>query len=97
MLRLPVDWVQHVEAFSHMVAIVADAETIQVKMPISEIEKLLGKKVSHCQKMTEFQGLDEKKKARRMKKIHEKGVSIRQISRLTGISKGDVERLLKAK
>jgi transposase len=47
--------------------------------------------------MTEFQGLDEKKKARCMKKIHEKGVSVRQISRLTGISKGVVERLLKAK
>jgi len=54
-------------------------------------------KVSRCQSMAEFQGLDEKKKARCMKKIHEKGVSIRQISRLTGISKGVVERLLKVK
>ena len=54
-------------------------------------------KVSHCQSMTEFQGLDEKKKSRYMKKIYEKGVSIRQISRLTGTSKGVVERFSKAK
>ena len=52
-------------------------------------------KVSRCKTVTEFQNLDEKKKARYMKKIHEKGVSIRQISRLTGISKGIVERFLK--
>lgn len=53
------------------------------------------RKVSRCQTVTEFQNLDEKKKSRYMKKVYEKGVSIRQISRLTGISKGIVERLLK--
>ncbi len=42
MLRLPVNKVQYVEAFSHTVAIVTVIDTIQVKMPISEIEKLLG-------------------------------------------------------
>ena len=41
-LRLPVSHVQYVEAFSHAVAIVTETETMQVKMPISEIEKLLG-------------------------------------------------------
>ena len=42
MLRLPVNQVQYVEAFSHTVAIVTGTDTIQVKMPISEIEKMLG-------------------------------------------------------
>ena len=44
----------------------------------------------------EFQGLEEKKKERYIKKIYEKGVSIRQIGRLTGISKGLIEKHLKA-
>ena len=42
MLRLPVSQVQYVEAFSHAVAIVTGTDTIQVKMSISEIEKMLG-------------------------------------------------------
>jgi len=42
MLRLPVNQVQYVEAFSHAVAIVTGTDTIQVKMSISEIEKMLG-------------------------------------------------------
>jgi len=53
-------------------------------------------KVSHCRTVTEFQGLEEKKKERYIKKIYEKGVSIRQIGRLTGISKGLIEKHLKA-
>ena len=42
MLRLPVSQVQYVEAFSHTVAIVTERDTIQIKMPISEVENLLG-------------------------------------------------------
>ncbi len=52
-------------------------------------------KISHCQTITEFQDLDEKKKARFVKKIHEKGVSVRQLSRLTGTTKGMVEKWIK--
>ena len=48
MLRLPVNQVQYVEAFSHTVAVVTTEETIQVKMPISELEKLLGDAVIRC-------------------------------------------------
>ena len=48
MLRLPVSQVQYVEAFSHIVAIVTERDTIQVKMPISEVEKLLGEKFIRC-------------------------------------------------
>lgn len=53
-------------------------------------------KISHCKTIVEFQALNEKKKARFIKKIHEKGVSVRQINRLTGTTKGMVEKFLKA-
>ena len=53
-------------------------------------------KYAHCRTITEFQGLDEKKKIRNIKKIHTKGVSIRQICRLTGTSKGLVEKWIRA-
>lgn len=48
MLRLAVGQVQYVEAFSHTAAIVTETGTIQVKMPISEIEKLLGAGFVRC-------------------------------------------------
>ena len=48
MLRLPVGQVPYVEAFSHAVAIITGTDTIQVKMPISEIEKLLGNGFVRC-------------------------------------------------
>ena len=48
MLRLPVSQVQYAEAFSHSVAIVTGTDTLQVKMPISEIEKLLGEGFVRC-------------------------------------------------
>ena len=48
MLRLPVSRVQYVEAFSHTVAIITGADTIQVKTPISEVEKMLGDGFIRC-------------------------------------------------
>ena len=48
MLRLPVGQVQYVEAFSHTVSIVTVADTIRVKMPISEVERLLGDGFVRC-------------------------------------------------
>ncbi|MBE6788051.1 MAG: transposase [Ruminococcaceae bacterium] len=54
------------------------------------------KKYAHCQTVVEFQSLDDKKKEQYIKKIYEKGVSIRQASRLTGVSKGSVEKWLKS-
>ena len=53
-------------------------------------------KVSHCRTVTEFQSLEENRKARYITKIYQKGVSVRQISRLTGTSKGIVEKFLKS-
>lgn len=48
MLRLPVGQVQYVEAFSHTVAIVTGMDTVQVKIPISKTEKLLGEGFIRC-------------------------------------------------
>ena len=48
MLRLPTSQVQYVEAFSHTVAIITGTDTIQVKMPISEVERLLGDGFIRC-------------------------------------------------
>ena len=48
MLRLPISQVQYLEAFSHTVTIVTGVDTIQVKMPISEIEKMLGEGFIRC-------------------------------------------------
>ena len=47
-LRLPIGTVQYVEAFAHTVSIATSTETIQVKMPISEIEKMLGEYFVRC-------------------------------------------------
>lgn len=47
-LRLPVSRVQYVEAFSHTTAIVTGDGAFQVKMPISEVEKLLGEGFVRC-------------------------------------------------
>lgn len=52
-------------------------------------------KISHCHTLPEFQKLSEEQKIRSIKIIHEKGVSIRQLCRLTGVSKGMVEKWLK--
>jgi REP element-mobilizing transposase RayT len=53
-------------------------------------------KISHCKTITEFQELDKKKKERFIKQIYSQGVSIRQLSRLTGITKGKIEKFVKA-
>lgn len=53
-------------------------------------------KISRCATVTEFQNLEEVKKIRYICKIHDRGVSVRQLSRLTGTSKGLVEKWLKA-
>lgn len=53
------------------------------------------KKYAHCQNVTEFQGLEEEKKPRMIKKLYGKGLSIRQLSRLTGTSKEMVEKWIK--
>ena len=52
-------------------------------------------KYSRCKSVAEFQKLKIALKERYIKKIHENGVSIRQIARLCGESKGSVEKCLR--
>ena len=51
-----------------------------------EQAKMLIRKVSKCENVAEFQSLESVKRDRYLKKLREKGVSIRQLSRLTGVS-----------
>ena len=50
-------------------------------------------KVSRCKNASEFQELTIKIRDKKIRKLKTKGLSIRQISRLTGISKGIVEKV----
>jgi len=47
-LRLPIGTVQYVEAFAHTVSVVTSEEMIQVKISISEMEKMLGDHFVRC-------------------------------------------------
>jgi len=47
-VRLPVEQIQYAEAFSHSVAITTEKETLNVKLPLSEIETLLGNDFVRC-------------------------------------------------
>ena len=51
------------------------------------------KKISNCENTTEFQLIEKKQRDKYIKKLKHKGLSIRQISRLTGVSKGIVEKI----
>jgi len=60
---------------------------------VSDTEaKAIIEEVSKCSNASEFQRIDSIEKREFLKVFKEKGVSIRQISRLTGISKGIIER-----
>ena len=56
-----------------------------------EEAKALILKISKCRNVTDFQQLDIEKRNSYIHKLHEKGLSIRQISRLTGVTKRVVE------
>ena len=57
-----------------------------------EEAKALIIKISKCKTVSEFQLLDSATRNSCIHKLHDKGLSIRQISRLTGLSKKIVER-----
>ena len=62
---------------------------------INDIDaKKIIKGISKCDSATEFQQLEQKKRDEYIKKLKDKGLSIRQISRLTGISKGIVGKIV---
>lgn len=51
-----------------------------------EQAKILIRKISKCESVSEFQNLELAKRDKALKKLRDKGLSIRQMSRLTGIS-----------
>lgn len=57
--------------------------------------KQLIKQIAHCDNISQFQNMDDKWKATYIKKVYIKGISIRQLSRLTGIPKGLIEKWIK--
>lgn len=59
---------------------------------LNDIEAMeIIEKVSKCRTVTEFQLIEKETRNKYIRKMRECGLSIRQISRLTGISKGCVE------
>lgn len=60
-----------------------------------EQAKTIISRISKCNTVSEFQKLDLKHRDRFLVTFQKKGLSVRQISRLTGISKGMVEKALK--
>jgi len=69
-----------------------DYDEGEFRLSDSEAKAII-EKVSKCKDATAFQKLELTKRNKYIRKLREKGLSIRQISRLTGVSKGVVERL----
>jgi len=62
---------------------------------ITDVEgKALMNNISGCSNAEEFLKLDEKKREEYIREIRSKKMSIRQISRLTGVSIGVIRRIL---
>lgn len=58
-----------------------------------EHARTLMQKISKCESAAQFQSLDTSTRDKYLKKLREKGVSIRQLSRLTGISIGLIRKV----
>ncbi|MBR3810090.1 MAG: transposase [Clostridia bacterium] len=67
-------------------------EQITRRVTDEEARKII-KKYSKCENATEFQALDLKSRDKYLRKFKEKGISIRQISRLTGVSYYIVQKI----
>ena len=63
-----------------------------VRVTDEQAKKLI-QKIAKCNNASEFQGLDIAKRDKYLRKLREKGVSIRQLSRLTGISFSVIRRI----
>lgn len=72
-----------------------EAESISKVRMTDEQAKTVIYKYSKCNSVADFQGLSEDKKHFYIVKFYENGISIRQIARLTGTSKGMVEKWIK--
>jgi len=69
-----------------------DIPESSIKRVTDESAFYIMKKITKCQNASEFQKLDIKKKEECFTKLHNSGLSLRQISRLTGESLGYIQR-----
>ena len=69
-------------------------DTPKIRVTDEQAKRII-KKVSNCENSAEFQKLDSISRDEYIASFKQNGLSIRQISRLTGISKGLVEKCLK--
>lgn len=69
-----------------------ELEDISFRMSDKDAFEII-KKISGCENTMEFQLLEQNKRDKYIKKLKQRGLSIRQISRLTGVSKGIVEKI----
>ena len=67
------------------------SENTEVRVTEEQASAMM-RKISNCENATEFQSLDSTKRDKYLKKLRENGVSIRQLSRLTGISVGIIRK-----
>ena len=70
-----------------------DIETQPIKRVTDEEARKIMKRYSKCETATEFQALSIKERDKYIRKFKEKGIAIRQISRLTGISYYIIQKL----
>ncbi len=70
--------------------------TEAIRHPITEdAAAALVHKYGHVEDITEFLALSQEKQEKAIKKAHEKGASVRQLVRVTGVSKGIIEKWLR--
>lgn len=72
-----------------------EAEIVSKARLTDEQAKKVIYKYSKCKSVADFQRVEENKKSDYIAKFYEKGISIRQIARLTGTSKGMVEKWIR--
>jgi REP element-mobilizing transposase RayT len=69
-----------------------DLEIDDFRLTDAEAREIIFR-ISKCKTVAEFQGLDIEHRDKYLRKLKESGISIRQTSRLTGVSKGIVEKM----
>lgn len=68
-----------------------DIEEQKFRLSDNDAREII-KEITKCDNVAEFQALETKERDKFIKKLKNEGLSIRQISRLTGVSKGIVEK-----
>jgi len=71
-----------------------EVSEIRARPTDEEVRKIITKEAS-CETATQFQALAIEDRDEALRKLKEAGASVRQVSRLTGISKGVVERIFR--